>query len=80
MWLLRIGLSGGDGGIRTLDTRLTYTPLAGERLQPLGHVSADENVGFQPLMQAGPADISPILGKTLGFPPARIGAGGFIAA
>ena len=30
---------GGEGGIRTLDTRLTYTPLAGERLQPLGHFS-----------------------------------------
>ena len=28
---------GGEGGIRTLDTLLTYTPLAGERLQPLGH-------------------------------------------
>ena len=30
---------GGEGGIRTLDTLLTYTPLAGERLQPLGHFS-----------------------------------------
>ena len=30
-------LFGGEGGIRTLDTLLTYTPLAGERLQPLGH-------------------------------------------
>ena len=30
---------GGERGIRTLDTRLTYTPLAGERLQPLGHLS-----------------------------------------
>ncbi len=33
--------SGGDEGIRTLDTLLGYTPLAGERLRPLGHVSAD---------------------------------------
>ena len=42
--ILRAGhiLTGGDGGIRTLDTRLTYTPLAGERLQPLGHVSFPE--------------------------------------
>ena len=32
-------LCGGEGGIRTLDTLLTYTPLAGERLQPLGHFS-----------------------------------------
>ena len=30
---------GGEGGIRTLDTLLTYTPLAGARLQPLGHFS-----------------------------------------
>ena len=33
--------SGGEGGIRTLDTLLTYTPLAGERLQPLGHFSGN---------------------------------------
>ena len=30
---------GGEGGIRTLDTGLGYTPLAGERLQPLGHLT-----------------------------------------
>ncbi len=30
---------GGEGGIRTLDTDKPYTPLAGERLQPLGHFS-----------------------------------------
>jgi hypothetical protein len=30
---------GGEGGIRTLDELLTHTPLAGERLQPLGHLS-----------------------------------------
>ena len=30
---------GGEGGIRTLDRGLAYTPLAGERLQPLGHLS-----------------------------------------
>ena len=32
--------NGGEEGIRTLDTGLPYTPLAGERLQPLGHLSA----------------------------------------
>ncbi len=32
-------VSGGEGGIRTLDTGLGYTPLAGERLQPLGHLT-----------------------------------------
>ncbi len=31
---------GGEGGIRTLDGLSTHTPLAGERLQPLGHLSA----------------------------------------
>jgi hypothetical protein len=32
--------TGGDGGIRTLDTGLCpYAPLAGECLRPLGHVS-----------------------------------------
>ena len=30
---------GGEEGIRTLDTLLTHTPLAGERLRPLGHLS-----------------------------------------
>jgi hypothetical protein len=30
---------GGERGIRTLDGLLTHTPLAGERLQPLGHLS-----------------------------------------
>lgn len=29
----------GVGGIRTLDRILSYTRLAGERLQPLGHHS-----------------------------------------
>ena len=33
--------SGGEGGIRTLDGLSTHTPLAGERLQPLGHLSGD---------------------------------------
>ena len=33
-------MDGGERGIRTLDRRLSYTPLAGERLQPLGHLSA----------------------------------------
>ena len=32
--------SGGEEGIRTLDELLTHTPLAGERLRPLGHLSA----------------------------------------
>ncbi len=32
-------MNGGEGGIRTLDGLLTHTPLAGERLRPLGHLS-----------------------------------------
>src|SRR5690554_80663 len=32
-------LYGGEGGIRTPDTLLRCTPLAGERLRPLGHLS-----------------------------------------
>ena len=32
---------GGEGGIRTLDGVSTHTPLAGERLQPLGHLSVE---------------------------------------
>ena len=38
---------GGEGGIRTLDTLLTYTPLAGARLQPLGHFSVIVLVGSE---------------------------------
>lgn len=33
------GHTGGEGGIRTLDTLLTYTHFPGVRLQPLGHLS-----------------------------------------
>ena len=32
-------LRGGERGIRTLDTLLTYTHFPGVRLQPLGHLS-----------------------------------------
>jgi hypothetical protein len=35
-----LGLRGGAGGIRTLDTLLAYTHFPGERLRPLGHRSA----------------------------------------
>ena len=36
-------LNGGERGIRTLDRGLAYTPLAGERLQPLGHLSVNND-------------------------------------
>ena len=44
-WNIPELLAGGEGGIRTLDTLLTYTPLAGERLQPLGHFSGNVKSG-----------------------------------
>ena len=31
--------TGGERGIRTLDTLLTYTHFPGVRLKPLGHLS-----------------------------------------
>ena len=31
--------SGGEGGIRTLDTLLAYTHFPGVLLQPLGHLT-----------------------------------------
>ena len=35
---------GGERGIRTLDGLLTHTPLAGECLQPLGHLSVAQRI------------------------------------
>ena len=43
--------SGGDEGIRTLDGLMTHTPLAGERLQPLGHVSVGASSDVRQLLQ-----------------------------
>ena len=41
---------GGEGGIRTLEGLLTLTPLAGERFQPLSHLSGDmERLSRPPL-------------------------------
>ena len=34
-------LNGGEGGIRTLGTLLTYNALAGRHLRPLGHLSVE---------------------------------------
>jgi hypothetical protein len=44
---IKITIYGGERGIRTLDTLLTYTPLAGARLQPLGHFSVIVLVGSE---------------------------------
>ena len=43
-------LYGGERGIRTLDRGLTYTPLAGERLQPLGHLSGSAHCNVKVLV------------------------------
>jgi MFS family permease len=37
---IAVGVIGGERGIRTLEGLLTLTPLAGVRLRPLGHLSA----------------------------------------
>ena len=51
--MLRVPNSyGGEGGIRTLDGLLTHTPLAGERLQPLGHLSTTGPLSHQPDLPA----------------------------
>ena len=42
---------GGDEGIRTLDGLMTHTPLAGERLRPLGHVSVGASSDVEPRPQ-----------------------------
>ena len=39
VWRLRANKDGGEDGIRTHETLLRSTPLAGERLRPLGHLS-----------------------------------------
>ena len=45
---------GGEEGIRTLDAGLPHTPLAGERLRPLGHLSTavdrQGELGFQVIL------------------------------
>ena len=43
LWTSWDSIGGGDGGIRTLDTRYGYGSLAGNWFQPLTHVSAYAN-------------------------------------
>ena len=42
-------LPGGERGIRTLDTLLTYTHFPGVLLQPLGQLSAISDAGLGPV-------------------------------
>ena len=53
------GASGGEEGIRTHERILSYTPLAGERLRPLGHLSEGPVTGFADRGQAGLQSQSP---------------------
>lgn len=43
----------GRGGIRTLDTRLTYTRFPSVLLKPLGHSSVSENKSLTKLVDFG---------------------------
>ena len=62
------GRPGGVGGIRTLGTLLEYTPLAGARLQPLGHHSFRSRAGTSEL---GPTPLFPFLAEEEGFEPSE---------
>ena len=44
--------AGGEEGIRTLETGAPPTPLAGERLRPLGHLSVDGFSRYNKRIQA----------------------------
>ena len=44
----RFLFNGGEGGIRTLGTQLTYTHFPGVLLQPLGHLTICSNTCFSP--------------------------------
>ena len=46
--------TGGERGIRTLDRLLTYTPLAGARLRPLGHLSEQKTYLISRVVSAAP--------------------------
>ncbi len=48
---------GGEGGIRTLDTLLTYTHFPGVLLQPLGHFTIGGGVYNQKIVQSQVATI-----------------------
>ncbi len=43
-----IAASGGEDGIRTHETLMRSTPLAGERLRPLGHLSGKGEIAGTP--------------------------------
>ena len=53
------GPSGGEDGIRTHERILSFTPLAGERLRPLGHLSEGPVTGFAEPRTSGVAKAKP---------------------
>ena len=61
---------GGERGIRTLDGLLTHTPLAGARLQPLGHLSRKQIVQLLfPAVDQTPVGITRPVGLAPSGPP-----------
>lgn len=44
-------VNGGEEEIRTLESLLSPTPLAGERLRPLGHLSKEVHKWYQQKLQ-----------------------------
>ncbi len=60
--------NGGRGGIRTHDELLTHTPLAGERLQPLGHLSetVEDSGGAGRAQRSDPPRVSTTLPRPAG--------------
>ena len=59
-------LYGGEDGIRTHEKLLTSTPLAGERLRPLGHLSVPRWIKKSPRTSNKP--LTRLLQKS-GFAP-----------
>src|SRR5690606_3933210 len=67
---------GGEGGIRTLDTLLTYTHFPGVRLQPLGHLSANLSTRISILATSFPVRCAAGRGGEPGRRRARVNHGG----
>ena len=69
--------NGGDGGIRTLDTRSRYGSLAGNWFQPLTHVSATLRVFWLRAARYNHAKVTRqgVIASHLPHRPAELGQG-----
>ena len=65
--------TGGEGGIRTLDRGLPYTPLAGERFQPLSHLSGIVYSKVYDCLMESAAFSAIIIVGALVLPPIKVG-------